>query len=259
MRATAWSPGHLSLLFRPIVRGGSYVGSEGAGVCIDRGVTTTVTDEVDGEPVHGIVTRVLAGLCAKNLHATHDIDVPVGAGFGTSGALALSTALAAAALKNLGYVAAVKAAHEAELACSTGLGDVAAQAVGGAVIRTEPGFPPHPSFDRVPAPPTRMGYLVLGERSTPASLLDVDALPELDRVLEGATLGTLFESGLSFSRRTGLTTPRVEAAVEAVEARGGVAAQVHLGETVVFTDAELEEAEGANLSPSPAHVLEVDK
>ncbi|MEM3755191.1 MAG: GHMP kinase, partial [Candidatus Bathyarchaeia archaeon] len=57
----------------------------------------------------------------------HDIGVPIGAGFGTSGAGALTTCLALSkafglnlSINDLGMIA-----HRAEIECKTGLGTVA--------------------------------------------------------------------------------------------------------------------------------------
>lgn len=257
MRAKAWSPAHLSVLFRPVGEPGGYTGSVGAGICIDRGVTTTVGDSGEPGSRYEVVEEALSRLGAPGLSATHELDVPVGSGFGSSGALALSTSLAAAALTGRSFNDAARAAHRAELACSTGLGDVAAQTLGGAVIRTGPGVPPGASLDRIPAPPAAVGYLALGERRTSESLRPVEELPELDRVVDDPRLEGLLDEGLAFSRRTGLTTPRVEEVVEGAVSEGGSAAPAHLGETVVFVGARPEEAEEARIARTGAHVTEV--
>jgi len=72
----------------------------------------------------------------------HSINVPIGAGFGTSGAAALSLALALNEVFDLGMskIEAAQLAHIAEVECKTGLGTVAAETFGGLEIRVKPGW-----------------------------------------------------------------------------------------------------------------------
>ena len=64
----------------------------------------------------------------------HHVEVPLGAGFGTSGAAALSLALALNEALSLGLskIEAAQLAHVAEVECKTGLGTVIAETFGGA-------------------------------------------------------------------------------------------------------------------------------
>jgi pantoate kinase len=73
----------------------------------------------------------------------HEISVPVGYGLGSSGAVALSLGLALnQALKtDLTKIGVGHIAHEAEIKCKTGLGDVLASFDGGFEIRTKGGAP----------------------------------------------------------------------------------------------------------------------
>lgn len=252
--ASAWSPGHASLLFRPVERDGELVGSTGAGVCLSTGATTTLDTDGTGRSPYDVVNLALTHLGIHDYSADHDLGLPLGAGLGASGALALSAALAAAAATGKTYGDATEAAHRAELSCRTGLGDVPAQATGGVVLRREPGPPPRAHLDRIPAP-AAVGIRVLGERDT-AGLLDAaETLPELDALLEDPTLPALLEQGRAFSRRTDLLTDRVRDALDDVLSSGGDAAPVHLGETLLHTGTGDEDLV---ISPAPAHVTEVE-
>jgi len=79
----------------------------------------------------------------KYFDITHEIDVPVGYGFGCSAAVALSLAIALNDSLKCGYTKTEVAqiAHEAEIKCQTGLGDVLASYHGGFEIRTKSGAP----------------------------------------------------------------------------------------------------------------------
>jgi pantoate kinase len=103
-----------------------------------------------------------------------ETPLPLGAGFGVSGAAALGTALAADAAFDLGRSenALTTVAHVAEVRAGTGLGDVVAQARGGVPVRLEPGAPDAGRLDGVPAS-GRVEYCTFGELST-ASVIEGD-------------------------------------------------------------------------------------
>lgn len=86
--------------------------------------------------------------------------LPLGAGFGISGGVALAGALALNEAAQLGLARrdCVMAAHMAELSGLTGLGDVAGQSVGGFEIRVREGPPP---WGRVVTPAFRTRPVVV--------------------------------------------------------------------------------------------------
>jgi len=73
----------------------------------------------------------------------HQFDLPLGAGYGSSGAGALGLALGLNRLFDLGLsqLQAAKYAHMADVMNHTGLGTVGGQFVGGLSITMEPGYP----------------------------------------------------------------------------------------------------------------------
>ncbi len=73
----------------------------------------------------------------------HSTELPIGCGYGTSGAGALSLALAlnAALDEPLSRLEAAQIAHTAEVEAHTGLGTVAGEFMGGPVARLKPGAP----------------------------------------------------------------------------------------------------------------------
>ena len=124
-------------------------GSCGAGFLLSKGVKTTVdsSDELKINVNQGdttVIDEVLSIMDVENnFKITQDIQLPIGAGFGTSAASALSLTLALNDFLNLGYSTELcgQIAHMAEINLGSGLGDVIAQTGKGLVLRTSPGAP----------------------------------------------------------------------------------------------------------------------
>ena len=162
MRAKAFSPAHITGFFKAELDGKepNQLGSLGAGFSIQKGVKTTVNVRSKTEhDINNYAIRVKGFntgdirvseyvlneflLDGKYFDVTHEIDVPVGYGFGCSGAVALSLAIALNDALEYGYTKTKVAqiAHKAEIKCQTGLGDVLASYHGGFEIRTKSGAP----------------------------------------------------------------------------------------------------------------------
>ncbi|MCL7418499.1 MAG: pantoate kinase [Halalkalicoccus sp.] len=261
---TAFVPGHVTGFFSSHPDDDpTKAGSRGAGLTLSDGVAVRVTPDtrtrttLDGsELVVEPVDRVLDSLSATaRIEAT--TALPLGAGFGVSGALALGTALAAnqAFDRRLSENELLTLAHSAEVRSGTGLGDVVAQARGGVPIRLDPGGPEHNHLDAIPAS-TRIEYLTFGDLSTESVLSgDTDRLTDaglqsLSILAEEPTLSTLLYASRRFAREAGLLTDRVREAIEDVSATGGEASMAMLGETVFALDTGLSDA---GYDPSVCH------
>ncbi|KYH27495.1 pantoate kinase [Halalkalicoccus paucihalophilus] len=264
---TAFVPGHVTGFFSSHPdEDPTKAGSRGAGLTLSDGVTVRVTrvtpdtrtrTTLDGsELVVEPVDRVLDSLSATaRVEAT--TELPLGAGFGVSGALALGTALAAnqAFDRRLSENELVTLAHSAEVRSGTGLGDVVAQSRGGVPIRLDPGGPEHNRLDAIPAS-TRIEYLTFGELSTESVLsgdtarLTDAGLQSLSILTEDPTLSTLLYASRRFARKADLLTDRVREAIEDVSATGGEASMAMLGETVFALDTGLSDA---GYDPSVCH------
>lgn len=280
--ATAFAPGHVTAFFAPYPdEDPAVAGSRGAGLALSDGVEVTVRPtgsvgeagrvSLDGTPVEmAAVAGVLASLDAgvrdgddasPGLSADVDVrtDLPVGAGFGVSGAAALGTALAANDAFDLARSEneLVRAAHVAEVEAGTGLGDVVAQFRGGLPIRLEPGAPGHGEFDGLPARP-RVEYVTFGELSTEAVLGgDLDPVrtageAAMTRLRRRPAVDELLAAAREFAADAELLVPEVAEAVEAVEAEGGEASMAMLGRTVFALGTGLSDA-GFSATPCSVH------
>jgi pantoate kinase len=235
MRARA--PASLTGLFVPAV---DDAPARGASVALADGVVVDVTPasestvRVDGDPASfAPVENVLAAL---DVAATVDVttEVPLGAGFGASGAATLATALAAneAFDRGLSREACLQAAHRAELDAGTGQGDVFVQAQGG-LVYTAGGE--HGRVD----PDAAVEWASHGAIGTSDLLADEAFLEsareagerELAALPVPPTVRDLAAGSWRFVDATDLATDRVAAAVQRVREAGGAAGMALFGET----------------------------
>ncbi len=278
--ATAFSPCHVSAFFVPHIerKAPAKTGSWGAGVCLGTGVVATAEVEEADQPTitvertHGEGPTQVTQAALRNLLGQRPLAVtctiqqgaPSGQGFGISGASALASAFALARCIGEGRSEALKAAHLAEVRSRTGLGDVVAEFMGGAVIRRTPGIPPYGTQQRLPA----QGEVVVatvGEEIDTAEKLGDQATMEtvtkagracLEAVLERPTLEAIFQAGARFSQATGLVSDQTLAAIDAC-AEGGVGMAAMLGNTVVAYG-ETEVLQDVLQAWAQPHVIPID-
>ena len=162
MMATAFCPAHITGFFKAELdkEDSKQLGSLGAGFSIQKGVKTTVivrertkhdisdfSIKVNGFESGDMRVSELVlnrfSVKGKFIDVTHDIDVPVGYGFGCSAAVALSLSIALndALDCKLTKIQVAQIAHDIEIECRTGLGDVLASYHGGFEVRVKPGAP----------------------------------------------------------------------------------------------------------------------
>ncbi|MFC6722703.1 pantoate kinase [Halobacteriaceae archaeon SHR40] len=252
----AFVPGHITGFFTSNPDPDpTKAGSRGGGIALSDGVTVTVRPasdpviflngiEIEMDPVERVLRTLEAGAEVRGV-----TDLPLGAGFGVSGAMALGTALAtnAALDRRLSENELVTIAHGAEVQSGTGLGDVVAQARGGVPIRLEPGGPQDNKLDGIPAR-GRVEYHVIGELET-ADVLggDTGELTDagkqaLATVVGEPTMETFMRASRQFSRESGLLTADVREVITDVADAGGAAAMAMLGETVFSLGTGLSDA-----------------
>ena len=252
-KTRAWVPSHITGFFAAHrIEDPLRSGSIGCGLCLSLGATTFIESApeipdteivlngaVSGAPVSRFVVEKLA---KKPVRVTTELEMPFGAGFGASGAGALGCAYALNAHFDLGLTSDQAAcfAHEAEVVNGTGLGDVIAQNTGGLVVRLEPGAPGIGRADRIPVPPLPLNYVVRGPISTRDVLSDKNAMQSVNRagvsalkeLLKRPTLQNFMVVSKRFTDKSGLASDWALNAIEAVEAAGGMASMIMLGDAV---------------------------
>lgn len=245
LSASAFAPAHITGFFAICKdENPALMGSLGCGITLKSGVTTRV--EVGGSndvpcPTIGSVVSMLTSLpCSVHSRS----DVPVGAGFGASGASALSTAFALNCALSLNLTAGqlVEVAHIAEVENRTGLGDVVAQSLGGVVIRRTSGA--SGQLDRICTDEKDVFWVVFDKISTKEVLEDKNAanrinsigMKSLRELLKKPTIANFMQQSKRFAVETCLMSDLVSDAVQAVEAEEGMASQAMLGDAVFAID-----------------------
>ena len=256
--ATAFVPGHITGFFSAHPDDDpTKAGSRGAGVTLTDGVEVTVTptDEetstivLDGTELEIEAVETVLETLDVTARVEAESDLPLGSGFGVSGAMALGSALAANHVfeRQLSWNELVTIAHGAEVQAGTGLGDVVAQAHGGVPIRLEPGGPQVNKIDAIPAR-ARVEYVTFGELSTAEILsgeteqLSAAGKQALSRVVEEPTLLSFMYASRLFAREAELLTEQVARTIGDVTEVDGQASMAMLGETVFALGTGLSDA-----------------
>lgn len=260
--AKAYAPGHITGFFQIHEHEDPHhKGSTGCGIVLNGGVTTEVKvgksvekSEIflNGKRVEGKTTRTVLNMITDvPVRVKSWAEIPVGCGFGASGAGALGAAYALNRALSLNQTAKnlTEYAHVAEVVNRSGLGDIAAQSNGGVVIRLRPGGPFFGTVDRIPTSEARVFCIVLGEISTGSVLSDEAATGKINaagkaamtELLERPTLENFMLQAKGFASKTGLLSDRARDVIEAVDATGGFASQAMLGDTVFAVPSEGQE------------------
>ena len=159
--AKAYSPSHITGFYSE-VKDESILnrGSLGAGISIRKGVRSSV-ELYESKSNNFII--VINGVISKDaivskfvineflkrtnknyfIKVSHEVNLPIGYGIGTSGSAALSLAFALNDVLSLGLsdTESAQIAHKAEIECKTGLGTVLSEFHGGLCIRIKGGAP----------------------------------------------------------------------------------------------------------------------
>lgn len=261
MPTTAHAPGSVTTVFVPQGEDGSlgvsFATADGVTATVERAQETTVVldgDPASVEPVTGVLERLDA---TATVHL--ETAVPIGRGFGVSGAATLATALAANEefALGMGRGPLVEAAHRAEVAAGTGLGDVFVQEQGGLVWNAGDGVERESRND--PVSYESFGSIATAEVLADEAVLERvrtagnDALASFE---SGLPLADLFDRSWSFAERTGLTTERVTETVDAVWDADGAASMAMVGETVVAAGGDDVLENQTRITPDGASVEE---
>ncbi len=187
-------PAHITGFFEIINNDNPALkGSRGAGVTLDEGVVTrtrvsegsgkleiTVNNRADE---HNTISSQTVSILSKlydldlskyDISIDHEVNLPIGAGFGISGSFALGISYSLPYLLgvNITYKQAGEIAHLAEISQSSGLGDVISEVYGGCVIRLKEGSPVNGIIDKIPI--SRPIYVI----TKTVSLLETNSIIE---------------------------------------------------------------------------------
>lgn len=236
-------------------------GARGGGFGIQKGTTTKVTvSSVETNCIRVFInrketpeaetTKLVAQMLLEQVDKAYDVtimhkvDVPIGAGFGSSAAGALTTALALSRALDLSltYNQLGKLAHVAEVKCKTGLGTVGPLMLGGCVLTLEPGAPSIALLDRIPI---SADHVVVAGVFDLIPTKEVLSSPEkrrqvnkygrktLECILSEPSLENFLACCLSFAEEAGFMTPRLRGVVKLAKKAGAIgAAQNMVGEAI---------------------------
>ena len=200
--ARAFAPGNISCVFKIIPHpDATRMHSLGMGFTVTEGVEVTVSDcretEVlfNGEGIHfptvlAVVERLIQNTRVTGIRVDLTSPLPLGCGFGLSGAAALATAYALnerlQLRKDTESLAMV--AHVAEVENRTGLGDVCSQYHGGCLVKLKEGAPL--VADRLPIAEQSIYYRYFGPIQTSEVLRNPEQTFRINRAADVA-LSTL--------------------------------------------------------------------
>jgi len=262
--AAAFAPCHITGFFEIFDESADAlrVGSKGAGVSLDLGAKTTVKvkkgpkyslkvsinnkaadfSQVSGHVVESFLSR-FSDTTRLEISVEHLIEAPIGAGFGTSGAAALSLALALNEALRLGMskLEAAQIAHIAEIECKTGLGTVIAETFGGFELRVKPGAPGIGEMKRLRVPnETLVACHVFGPLSTREALTNSETRARINRfggelvreLVKAPTIMNFMKLSRQFAEHVGLVTGKVRRILAATDKAGVICSMPMFGESV---------------------------
>jgi pantoate kinase len=265
----AFSPAGISSFFEicdrtadgKLITNLEQAGARGGGFGIQKGVTTYVNvSEAESSNVQVFIngrvapeaetTKTVVKMLLDKVDRTynvvvkHKVEIPIGAGFGSSAAGALTTALALSKAldSNLTYNQLGRIAHVAEVKCKTGLGTVGPLMLGGCILTVEPGAPGIAIIDRIPI---STDYVIVAGVFGPIPTKEVLSSPEkrlainkwgrktLEKILSEPSLENFLACCREFAEKTGFTTERVRTLMKLADKAGAIgAAQNMVGEAV---------------------------
>lgn len=261
--ARAFSPCHITGFFQILDHPAEslYAGSLGAGVSLSQGVETVVKVsktlksslqvKINGSGSNSaeVSKHVVDSFLSKfkemenfEIIVEHHVEVPTGAGFGTSGAAALGLALALNDVFGLGMskIEAAQFAHMAEVECKTGLGTVIAETFGGLEIRVKPGAPGIGEIRPVPVPKNYVvASLTFGSLSTKKLLTDEEIRRRInnfggklvDRLVEEPNVTNFMKFSRQFAEHVGLITERIRRTLHAADKAKFICSMQMFGES----------------------------
>ena len=255
MKAIAFAPAHISGFFEPVYHKEDFArsGSRGAGMSVSLGAISEVFIESSNKqsieiylnkkrlaaPVTNFAIKYLIGTNKLRVIVKTILQLPMGQGFGMSGAGALSAALAVSKITGQSREEALKAAHFAEIQYKTGLGDVLASSFGGLELRKNAGLPPWGIIEHIPCK-SDVVICVIGKKINTKNVLNdskrANSIVEYGKyctkkLLEAPSVENYFKLSQLFTEKIGLAEKKTIDAINAANKYGN-ASMCMLGNSV---------------------------
>ncbi len=280
--AKAFAPGNISCVFKIITHTDpARMHSLGMGFTVQEGVEVTVSEHhkttvrfnkqrITFPTVRAVVNHLTQNIGVRGIEVNLTSPLPLGCGFGLSGAAALATAYALNDLIELKQDSEKLAmiAHVAEVENRTGLGDVCSQYHGGCLVKLKEGAPL--VADSLPIPEQPIYYRYFGPIQTSEVLRNTEQTKRINHAADTALttlkkltntqinpemLNECFAVAKQFSVQSGLLADkRVIDTIAQVETSGGVASMIMLGNGVFSTHA-FDGATETQLTRNPARLI----
>jgi pantoate kinase len=260
MKGVAFSPAHITGFFKAELNQGQRPesqGSLGAGFSIQAGVTTIVeihdsefTDydiRVTGyQPDNTQVSECIIKEFLKHVQGNylirvhHDIKIPVGYGFGCSAAVALSLVYALNQAFNTSFPKERlgQIAHNVEVFCQTGLGDVLASYHGGFEIRTKSGAPGIGQVKKISTDEFSAIMICFAPISTKQFLKDrlqsINGLggKMVDKLVHTNDIDQFHDYSIEFANYINIVTPKMKTVINDLRTHGIKCGIALFGETI---------------------------
>lgn len=251
----AFVPANISCIF--VIHNGKTnrtTGSTGVGFTINEGVKVVVSisnsEEIffNGAKIDfPTLKSVLKSLTKKKIKVSISSKLPLGCGFGLSGASALGLACCLNDLLNLGKtkLSLAKIAHIAEVENRTGLGDVVNQYSKGFLLKTKPSY--MFKVERLPLENIAVYCKAFSNISTKSVISDINqiekinasgkkALEKIKNNKENISFSEIISISKQFAMESGLLkNEKVVKTISEIESLGGHGSMIMLG-NAVFAD-----------------------
>ena len=273
--AKAFCPAHVTGFFKAhlddVQNNLENLGSMGAGFSIKQGVTTQVKiQSKDNQKSHFKISTQgyqsdktdiseyvldeflkLGEFSDKFFDIKHEISIPVGYGLGSSSAVALSLSYALDQVleTKLDKTKIGQIAHNAEVNCKTGLGDVLASYHGGFEIRVKPGAPGIGNVEKIPTEKISILMICFSPISTnkfiKERLSQINGLggKMVNKLLKSRNYEHFQDMSLEFANHVDVMTPRMQKLVDEFTKNNLKCGIALFGETVFSMIAKEEESD----------------
>lgn len=277
LKARAFAPANISCVFKIYNhKNPRWMGSSGFGFTLNEGVIVEASRAEKTEIFFNqrkvslpTVRKVIRALVDERVKIILQSSLPLGYGFGLSGASALATSYALNKLFYLGksYKQLAIVAHTAEVVSATGLGDVVNQYIGGMLVKFKPSshfIVKKIKLDNTPVYCKCFSKLltksiitkpILRDRINASASITLNKLEELIQTRKEVYIKDIINLSKEFAITSGLLrNKKVKDTIDYIEERHGHASMIMLG-NAVFSDIPFSGALTLKISEKKAQVL----